>query len=60
MFLLAIKLNVLFFFYKGTDAQKMGGGFYYYAEGPSGPMTLVEAIPNRGLIVDGCVMSHGT
>lgn len=38
----------------------MGGGFYYYAEGASGPMTLVQAVPNRGLIVDGCVLSHGT
>jgi hypothetical protein len=38
----------------------MGGGFYFYDKGPAGDMTLVAAKPNRGLIVDGTVMAHGT
>jgi len=38
----------------------MGGGFYFYDKGPGGDMTLVDAVPNRGLIIDGTVLMHGT
>ncbi|KRX03621.1 hypothetical protein PPERSA_04173 [Pseudocohnilembus persalinus] len=42
-----------------TDTEKMGGAFYFFEKGPIGEMSKVDAKPNRGLIVDGTVMSHG-
>lgn len=41
-----------------SDAKKNGGGFYYFDH--NGKMTLLEAKPNVGFIIDGTKVVHGT
>lgn len=48
------------YLHEWSDYKDAQGGYYFYPKGPGGERNLIDALPNRALILDASLVAHGT